>query len=85
MKMRLQAATEMFNGASWIFLCQIWPMQNRSQEKEEMINSLEENVLGLTEKVGKLSSLVAKQEQYKIKNEMDLEISPGDIDIAHIE
>ena len=50
-----------------------------------MINSLEENVLGLTEKVGKLSSLVAKQEQYKIKNEIDLEISPGDIDIAHIE
>ena len=70
-----------------------------------MINSLEEKVLGLTKKVGKLSSLVDRQEQFsrrncilihgvkenqnedtdevvanKLKSEMDLEISPGDID-----
>ena len=76
------------------------------KKKDEMINSLEEKVLGLTEKVGKLSSsVVDKQEQYsrrncilihgvkemqnedtdevvvnKLKSEMDLEISPGDID-----
>ena len=73
-----------------------------------MIYSLEEKVLGLTEKFGKLSSLVDRQEQYsmrncilihavkenqnkdtdevvinKIKSEMDLEISPGDIDLTH--
>ena len=73
-----------------------------------MINSLEEKVLGLTEKVDKLSSLVDGQEQYsrrncililgvkenqsegtdevvvnKINNEMDLEISPRDIDCTH--
>ena len=70
-----------------------------------MINSLEEKVLVLTEKVDKMSSLVDRQEQYsrrycilihdvkenqnegtdevvvnKLKSEMDLEISPGDID-----
>ena len=75
------------------------------QKKDEMVNSLEEKVLGLTEKVDKLSSLIDRQEQYpkrdcilihgvkenqyedtdevvvsKIKNEMDLEISPRDID-----
>ena len=33
-----------------------------------MINSLEEKVLGLTEKVDKLSSLVDKQEQYSRRN-----------------
>ena len=73
-----------------------------------MIYSLEEKVLGLTEKSGKLSSLADRQEQYsmrncilihavkenqnkdtdevvinKIKSEMDLEISPGDIDLTH--
>ena len=73
-----------------------------------MINSLEEKVLGLTEKVDKLSSMVDRQEQYsrrncilihsvkenqnedtdevvvnKLKSEMDLEISPGDIDRTH--
>ena len=73
-----------------------------------MIYSLEEKVLGLTEKFGKLSSLVDRQEPYsmgncilihavkenqnkdtdevvinKIKSEMDLEISPGDIDLTH--
>ena len=73
-----------------------------------MINSLEEKVLGLTEKVDKLSSLVDRQEQYskrncilihgvkenqnedtdevvinKMKSEMDLDISPGDIDCTH--
>ena len=75
------------------------------KKKDEMINSLEEKVLGLTEKVDKLSSLVDRQEQYsrrncilihdvkenrnedtnevvinKIESEMDLDISPGDID-----
>ena len=53
-----------------------------------MINCLEEKVLGLAEKVDKVSSLVERQEQYsrrnyilnKIKCEMDLDISPGDID-----
>ena len=78
------------------------------KKKDEMINSLEEKVVGLTEKVGKLSSMVDKQEQYsrrncilihgvkemqnedtdevvvnKLKSEMDLEISPGDIDRTH--
>ena len=78
------------------------------KRKDEMINSLEENVLGLTEKVDKLSSLVDRQEQYsgrncilihdvkenqnedtdevvvnKLKSEMDLEISPRDIDRTH--
>ena len=73
-----------------------------------MINSLEEKVLGLTEKVDKLSSMFNRQEQYsrrncilihgikenqnedtdevvvnKLKSEMDLEISPGDIDRTH--
>ena len=73
-----------------------------------MMSSLEEKVLGLTEKVDKLSSLVDRQEQYsrrnfilihdvkenqnedtdevvtnKIKSEMDLDISPGDIDRTH--
>ena len=33
-----------------------------------MINSLEEKVLGLTEKVDKLSSLVDRQEQYSRRN-----------------
>ena len=33
-----------------------------------MINSLEEKVLGLTEKVDKLSSLIDKQEQYSRRN-----------------
>ena len=33
-----------------------------------MINSLEEKVLGLTEKVDKLPSLVDKQEQYSRRN-----------------
>ena len=33
-----------------------------------MINSLEGKVLGLTEKVDKLSSLVDKQEQYSRRN-----------------
>ena len=32
--------------------------------ENELINSLEENVLGLSEKVDKLLSLVGKQEQY---------------------
>ena len=78
------------------------------RRKGEMINSLEENVLGLTKKVDKLSSMVDRQEQYcrrncilihglkenqnedtdeavvnKIKSEMYLEISPGDIDRTH--
>ena len=73
-----------------------------------MINSLGEKVLGLTEKVDKLSSLVGRQKQYsrrncilihgvkenqnedtdevvinKIKSEMDLDISPRDIDRTH--
>ena len=34
------------------------------KKKDEMINSLEEKVLGLTEKVDKLSSLVDRQEYY---------------------
>ena len=34
------------------------------KKKDEMINSLEEKVLGLAEKVDKLSSLVDRQEQY---------------------
>ena len=38
------------------------------KKKEEMINSLEEKVLGLTEKVDKLSSLVDRQEQYSRRN-----------------
>ena len=75
------------------------------KEKDKMINSLEEKVLGLTEKADKLSYLVDRQEQYsrrkcmlihglnenqnedtdevvvnKIKSEINLEISPGDID-----
>ena len=33
-----------------------------------MINSLEEKVLGLTEKVGKLSFLVDREEQYSRRN-----------------
>ena len=37
-------------------------------KKDEMINSLEEKVLGLTEKVDKLSSLVDRQEQYSRRN-----------------
>ena len=74
-----------------------------------MINSLEEKVLGLTEKVDKLSSMFNRQEQYsrrncilihgikenqnedtdevvvnKLKSEMDLEISPGDIDRTRV-
>ena len=78
------------------------------KKKDEMINSLEEKVLGLTGKVDKLSSLVDRQEQYsrrncilihglkesqsedtdnvvinKMKIEMDLDISPGDIDRIH--
>ena len=78
------------------------------KKKDEMINSLEEKVLGLTEKVDKLSSLVGRQKQYsrrnciliygvkenqnedtdevvinKIKSEMDLDISPRDIDRTH--
>ena len=78
------------------------------KEKDEMINNLEEKVLGLTEKVDKLSSLVDRKGQYprrncilihgvqenqnedtdevainKIKSEMDLEISPEDIDRTH--
>ena len=78
------------------------------KKKDEMINSLEEKVLGLAEKIDKLSSLVDRQEQYsrrhcilihgvkenqnedtdevvtnKIKSEMDLEISLGDIDRTH--
>ena len=73
-----------------------------------MINSLQDKVLGLTEEVDKLSSLVDRQEQYsrrncilihgakenqyedtdevvinKIKSEIDLDISPGDIDRTH--
>ena len=73
-----------------------------------MINSLEEKVLGLTEKVDKVSPLVDRQKQYskrncilvhgvkknqnedidevvinKMKPEMDLDISPGDIDRTH--
>ena len=73
-----------------------------------MINSLQDKVLGLTEEVDKLSSLVDRQEQYsrrncilihcakenqnedtdevvinKIKSEIDLVISPGDIDRTH--
>ena len=38
------------------------------KKKDEMINSLEEKVLGLTEKVDKLSSLVDRQEQYSRRN-----------------
>ena len=38
------------------------------QKKDEMINSLEEKVLGLTEKVDKLSSLVDRQEKYCRRN-----------------
>ena len=78
------------------------------KKKDEMINSLEEKVLGLTEKVDKLSSLVDRQEQYsrrncilihgvkenqnedtdevvinKIKSEVDLDISPRDINRTH--
>ena len=78
------------------------------KKKDEMINSLGEKVLGLTEKVDKLSSLVGRQKQYsrrncilihgvkenqnedtdevvinKIKSEMDLDISPRDIDRTH--
>ena len=77
------------------------------KKNDEMINSLEQKVLGLTEKVNKLSSLVDRQEQYsmrncilihgvkenqnedtdevvnKLKSEMNLEISPGDIDRTH--
>ena len=78
------------------------------KKKDEKISSLEEKVLGLTEKFDKLSSLVNTQEQYsrrncilihglkenqnedteevvidKIKSEMDLDISPGDIDRTH--
>ena len=70
--------------------------------------ALRGEVLGLTEKVDRLSSLVDRQEQYsrrncilihgvkenqngdtdevvvnKVKSEMDLEISPGDIDRTH--
>ena len=37
-------------------------------KKDEMINSLEEKVLGLTEKVDKMSSLVDRQEQYSRRN-----------------
>ena len=79
------------------------------KKKDEMINSLEEKALGLTEKADKLSSLADRQEQYsrrncilrhgvkenqnegtdevvvnKIKNEVDLEISPGYINRTHI-
>ena len=75
------------------------------KEKDEMIKSLDDEILGLTEKVDKLSSLVDGQKQYsgrncilihgvkenqnedtdevvvnKMKSEMDLEISPRDID-----
>ena len=78
------------------------------EKKDGIINSLEEKVLGLTEKVDKLPSLVDRQEQYsrrncifihsvkenqneytdeevinKIKGEMDLDISLGDIDRTH--
>ena len=78
------------------------------KKNDEMINSLEQKVLGMTEKVNKLSSLVERQEQYsmrncilihgvkenqnedtdevvvnKLKSEMNLEISPGDIDRTH--
>ena len=38
------------------------------KKKDEMINSLEEKVLGLTEKVDKLSSLVDRKEQYSRRN-----------------
>ena len=38
------------------------------KKKDEMINSLKEKVLGLTEKVDKLSSLVDRQEQYCRRN-----------------
>ena len=78
------------------------------KKKDEMINSLEEKVLGLTEKVDKLSFLFDRQEQYsrrncilirgvkenqnedtdevvinKIKSEVDLDISPRDINRTH--
>ena len=38
------------------------------KKKDEMINSLEEYVLRLTEKVDKHSSLVDRQEQYSRRN-----------------
>ena len=38
------------------------------KKKDEMMNSFEEKVLGLTEKVDKLSSLVDRQEQYSRRN-----------------
>ena len=38
------------------------------KKKDEMINSLEEKVLGLTEKIDKLSSLVHRQEKYSRRN-----------------
>ena len=38
------------------------------KKKDDLINSLEEKVLGLTEKVDKLSSLVDRQEQYSRRN-----------------
>ena len=38
------------------------------KKKDEIINSLQEKVLGLTEKVDKLSSLVDRQEQYSRRN-----------------
>ena len=78
------------------------------KKKDEMINSLEKKVLGLTEKVDQLPYVVDRQEQCsrrncilihdvkenqnedtdevvvnKMKSEMDLDISPGDIDHTH--
>ena len=38
------------------------------KKKDELINSLEEKVLGLTEKVDKLSFLVDRQELYSRRN-----------------
>ena len=55
---------------SWLnlSLLDLTNMKLIARKKYEMINSLEEKVFGLTEKVEKLSSLVDGQEQHCRRN-----------------